>query len=809
MKSHSGHIVLCSTVVWTIMLVPSGAEATQRQTKHIPTAAKHRARPSVSPSPSVRTAAQLPRRAVAAGAAEAVLVTAGMSTANGVTNTTPGGGLMARQTAPKSQSTITRDFIAKQASTASPIALAASLPGVIAASTDPLGQSTNNMSMRGMSETEIGFVYEGMPTAQPISYTPNLQEAVDNENIGSITVMQGSPDIANPVYNAVGGMMQVSLRHAKETAGGNTNFSFGSKSLKHEFLRLDSGELGHSGIKSFASFSSTANNQWRGSGFFQRYHVDSEIRKDWTPDTSLSLIFNYDDWNQNSYRPAYMSDWKKYGIKYNYPKEYTPGNSSWLKLQRLHMKNIGIMLPFKTKLSDELDFKFTPYYMKHVAYQFGGQNIANSGSFHGNQPAGDLDLPGRFLNGQYATVESISPTNYQQLYLDAGLTWHHAFNTLRFGYSYNYVDQRVWMYFAGLNYDGSTNGSYQHNPVRLPDGSRYEEIDQHFQQQMNSLYLTDEMRFFHDRLIIGAGIKYLMVSRDQVNNTPGANRYGTGTYSQPLPQVSISYKLTPHDQIYVNGTTAFRAPASVQAYGQFFQPQAPFPLTSATRLNGEYSIEEELGFRHYGLVNFSVAVFNYNITNNQVYTSTQLGSLFLPRVLQYGGKTSRGVQAEFGLRPWHHFSPYVSAQYLHATMDTNYAAINSAGQHVYLPTAGKIAVQSPKVTAAVGLAYDDGRIFGNFNFNYVSSQYSTFMNDEKIPSYETANITLGYRFNSVWYLKHPQFQLNVNNVGAKNYLSGISSVTPNAHTVRGVTGSAPQYLIAGGVGVVASLSTAF
>lgn len=172
----------------------------------------------------------------------------------------------------------------------------------------------------------------------------------------------------------------------------------------------------------------------------------------------------------------------------------------------------------------------------------------------------------------------------------------------------------------------------------MTDGSRHEEVDQHFQQQMNSLYLTDKMHFLYDRLTIGGGIKYIMISRDQGNNTPGAVRYGTGTYSQPLPQVSISYKLTPHEQIYVNGTTAFRAPASLQAYGQFFQPIAPFLLTSYTKLKGEYSIEEKIGYRYYGLFNFSVALFNYNITNNQVYTSPQPGSLFLPRVLQLRGQ---------------------------------------------------------------------------------------------------------------------------------------------------------------------------
>ena len=67
---------------------------------------------------------------------------------------------------------------------------------------------------------------------------------------------------------------------------------------------------------------------------------------------------------------------------------------------------------------------------------------------------------------------------------------------------------------------------------------------------------------------------------------------------------------------------------------------------------------------------------------------------------------------------------------------------------------------------------------------------------------------------SVWFAEHPQFQLNVVNIGAKNYLSGVQSISTNAKAPRGrygttIAGSSPLYLSAGGVAVVASLSTGF
>lgn len=95
------------------------------------------------------------------------------------------------------------------------------------------------------------------------------------------------------------------------------------------------------------------------------------------------------------------------------------------------------------------------------------------------------------------------------------------------------------------------------------------------------------------------------------------------------------------------------------------------------------------------------------------------------------------------------------------------------------------------------------------------------MDDEKIPSYITSDITLGYRMKKLGPAKAPQIQLNIMNIGDNHYLSGGSSFTSNAHPVNTVAGglyrsstggastSAPIYLVGGAFAAMVSVSAGF
>lgn len=800
---HPAALLLVSTALVSVV---AHARPPRHAGKETASSAGHAAAPA-APTAS-RPTAPSAARSIPAPKGEDVSVVGGIRSANGVTNTTPGGGLMARQTTARSQSTVTRDFIAKQAPTGNAIAMIAALPGVISASTDPLGQSNTAMSIRGLQQTEIGFVYEGIPLNDSINYTPYTQAMVDTDNIQSVTVAQGAPDIGAPVYNDVGGLVTVALRGPLDRRGGMVDFSFGSKSLQREFIRYDTGEIGHSGVKAFASFSSTTNDQWRGSGMFKKYHVDSKIIKNWGEGSSAGLIFSYDNWQQGNYRPATMAQWKQYGTSFNYTKEYSPGNTNWIGLQQYQRRSTVLIAPVKLKLSQSVSLDVTPAYMNYSEFYFGGVTIKDKGSYFGSEPIADLNLP--YQTNGVMTASSINPVPQKIGFVNNALTWKEGVNTFRAGYIYTYIGLEEPIYYAPVGYDGGIANRYNKYMVALPDGRQYRTLDMNFKHQMNEIFVDDELKLLGGRLTLEGGLRYLMITRWATNLIPGATHYKVGgSYAQPLPQVSASFKITPRDQIYIDGTTSYRAPASVQVYGEVFSTSSPRPASKQSSLKGEYAIGEEIGYRHYSTVNISVSLFNYNITNNQITSSQYINGIPLPSPIEAGGKTSRGAQGEIGLRPWHHWSPYVSAQYLHATTDNDIHKGNDL-----LPTRGKIAVQSPKFSAAVGIAYDDGSIFGNFNFNYVGSQYSAIMDDEKLPAYETANITLGYRMHRVWFAEHPQFQLNVVNIGAKNYLSGVQSISTNAKATRGrygttIAGSSPLYLSAGGVAVVASLSTGF
>ena len=259
--------------------------------------------------------------------------------------------------------------------------------------------------------------------------------------------------------------------------------------------------------------------------------------------------------------------------------------------------------------------------------------------------------------------------------------------------------------------------------------------------------------------------------------------------------------------VFVSASTDFRTPSEQTFFNQYYQGSLYYAAN--TNLRPEYAISESIGYRYQSpAITGSISFFNYNFTNRQIST---LGgeSQGLNRSLNAGGQTSRGVDFEAGTRPWHHISPYVSAEYLHATIDDD---IGVGGG--YLPTKGKTAVRSPEFQAALGLNYDDSTFFGSFDVKYVDSQYSTFMNDEKIPSHTVTDLSIGYRAPSIGLKARPEFKLNFINMGS-DYLSGVANPTPNAKATIGRYGASiastgsPTYYLSSGFAVLFTAKQAF
>jgi hypothetical protein len=170
---------------------------------------------------------------------------------------------------------------------------------------------------------------------------------------------------------------------------------------------------------------------------------------------------------------------------------------------------------------------------------------------------------------------------------------------------------------------------------------------------------------------------------------------------------------------------------------------------------------------------------------------------------------------EAGLRPWHHFSPYISGEYLSSTEDNDFPVTTATGGTDYLPTAGKTAIRAPKFSGAIALNYDDGNLYSSFTVKYTGSEYASFMDDEKIPSHTQADLAIGYRFPSVGLAGRPELKLNLINLADANFLSGVASPSSNVKSYVGRYGtiipaaSSPTYYIGGGFAALITAQQAF
>ena len=769
---------------------------------------------STQPQKPLSSKPQKPAKPAPAAAAvhsdpEQITVHSGLLSATGVTGATPGGGMMPPQTAPKSRSGLTRDYIAKQSPTSNPTTMIASLPGVVTGSGDPLGTSDQqvSLSVRGLNQFELGYTYEGIPAADPLNFFIFTGTTADNENIQSLSLSQGSADISAPLYNAVGGQLSETLRDPSHKAGGLLNLAYGSYALNREFARIDSGDIGHSGIRSFVSFSYEGADNWRGSGRTTRYHVDGKALKEWGEGNRASFILSYNSPTGYYLKTPSMAQWNALGTKANYAANFKSGGASYYKFQENQRNSLILGAPVHLNLSHSLTADITPYYDYFWGYGDGGTTLPTGYSYVGNQNTGPLQVSQSGSSVIGAAIDTFTERNSG---LNSAIHWKTQHNTLSFGYWYSYYTQQEHSYYAEADGNGNIASMTGRYAIMTQAGIPLSRYNINFVQQTNALFINDTFKALNDRLTIEAGFKEAMVSRMSTQLIPGANYKSTVNYAEPLPQFAASYRITPHDQIYINGSTGFRAPSSILTMADYFSTSTgKIAHSRASNLSPEYSIGEEIGYRHTGLVNISAALFNYNLTNRQLSSTVYLNGVATTASINAGGQTSRGAELELGLRPWHHFSPYLSGQYLHATIDNNLA---SGGD--LLPTKGKTAVNTPTFSGAIGLAYDNGSIFGNFNLNYVGSQYATFMNDQKIPSYFTGNVTLGYRMKNYRFVKHPQIQLNLINLGNSGYLSGASSLVGNAKATKGVYGTniaaqTPLYYVGGGFAGVVSVTAGF
>ena len=727
----------------------------------------------------------------------------------GASHEAAGGGLMNVLDIPHAKSVVSSEYISKQAPQQSPYQLLEAVPGAVVSSSDPYGLTSNeDIAVRGLDNAEMGFLWEGMPINDIGTDVIYPSQMADNENLSQVSLQQGGADIDAPLISAAGGVVEITLKDPKNTPGVVVDASYGSYRMTREFIRLDTGLIGHTGLKAFVSFSDTHDKAWRGPGNDDRRHIDAKLVKEWGTNR-IAISGEYNTNVLTVYPLETKQQWAQYGQSYYYDPTYTAGDSNYWQLNRNPFRQLTLSAPSRFALADRLTYNVTPFFWKGYGNATTGAELSTAGNYLGAQAqSAPLLLPYQ-TNG---SAETLLAFEGDQFFggLNQNLSYHLGHQDLTFGYYYLYGDDYDTEPFTPVGYNGqSTNIWGTTSNIRFANGTLLLDEDIHTRTQINFLYLQDELTLLDNRLHLTAGFKEAMVDRNGTNGLPGTQYRTTTNDAEPLPQLAARFNIDRVNQVFANVSTNFRAPLETNLYNSYNYDGSLY-LLGNSHAKSEYVISEEVGYRlQTALLLASATFFNYNYTNRQI-TSTALDQgLQVATNINAGGQTVRGLDFEAATRKFWNFRPHVAVEYLHSTIDNDI----SVGTDV-LPTAGKTAIRSPKFTASFSLDYDIGAFFASAVVQHTGSMYSTFMNDEQIPGYTTGNLNLGVRLPKVLKRVTPEVQLNLVNITNTKYLAGVASVATNAKTEIGkfgttVAGTSPTYYVGAGFAAVVTAKATF
>jgi iron complex outermembrane receptor protein len=736
---------------------------------------------------------------------------------------------MKAETAPVVAETLSRGYIALQSPTSNPLILMSTLPSVNISTVDAFGlNGGGNAQIHGLSTNDLGWILDGVPVYSQGAGFSNEMIAV--QDLETLTVEPGSSNLSDPTISSAGGTIYLSMRDPAKTAGGLIEIDAGSDALNKEFIRFDTGELGATGVRAFASFAHASVNNWRGAGDTDQKHLDLKILKEWSNGSRTTFEISA---NQQYYGYYYFpseSQFENYSTQssqFNTDKTYQGvGDTSYYKLNMQDPFNfLSLQLPSKIVVNANLTVTETPYLWLGVGGGTGGGDLTQGQTYEGSQQVNvDLTDGGKIpLTGG----QVLANTGFSETTIQAGnvlrADWTLGHNTLAFGWWYEHerqaerdvvgkVNQATGTPYA-LDITGYLEGGSQY---RLPNGQPYYINDNNQGYENHTLFIGDTYTAMGGKLNLSAGVKEAFLSEFETNYLPGATRHTGLTDSVPLPQASLRYQINASNQVFVHAERDYRLPFTFSLVSGYSLGSGAL-TTGAGAPRPESAVKEEIGYRYQSdLLMADVSLFNIDLTDRLLTLNTYLNGNPVSETVNAGDQTSRGLDAQVSTHPlFGYFTPYVAFEYLDAKITTNTAAINVNGVADYLPTKGKTQVQSPKYQASLGLTFADGPFTAGLRLRYVDAQYSTLMDDEGQPAFVTDDLSLSYQLPTQAGRFGPKIQLNLYNLTNALTRSGVYQFQYNANNAVGVSGAtiapsgSPSYYVEPSFAAVLSISTTF
>ncbi|MBV8666998.1 MAG: TonB-dependent receptor [Burkholderiaceae bacterium] len=751
-----------------------------------------------------QTAAGNNSKDMAAGDSEVVTITAHKA----------GMGLMVAEDAPKARSTINQDEISKERGTSNAYQSLALLPSVNAYNYDASGMFGGGITMRGFNSSEIGATINGVPVNDSGNYAIYPQEFVDQENVCSEFVTQGSTDVEAPHVGATGGNLGIVTCDPEDKARVRWIETVGGLNLIKTYLRLDSGRFDDDRAKFFISASHGEVEKWKGSGNAARDHVDTGFRFDIDRFDYITASILWNRQVANNFYSLSLAQLNQYGYYYDFSSSFVghlpavagtaqnEANESpaYYKLSINPFDNVIASATGKFRLNDSTDVKIIPYFW--FGYGTGGtqQKLMSESGFL-NPATGKL--VGVDLNGDGDTLDKVivagsSVTRTQRPGITTSITETLENNTIFGGLWFEQAHHRQTSPIVPVDANGDMASIWLNSDYILrPDGSPYEARDWRTVSTAWQLFLQDTVSLLNDDLRINIGARNPSIRRDFTNYPNEGSNSAVGyeivrTYTELLPQIGVRYQLDREDQLFASLSKNMQAPpnfAFSSATGDNVSIVNGQAVLSSS-VQPETSWNLDVGYRYQSQALVAQAtVFDVDFRNRLANAYDPISGL--SSYTNAGGVKTHGFELEAGNTPIAGWSAYASYGFTESTIQNN-IQLNATQ---VLPTQGNQFPLTPKYKFGLSLQYETPVWYARIKDQHTSSQWATLANDQAAPGYNLADFDAGYLLPSGQTFKKPTLRLNVSNVFNTQYRNPSSQSASNATTVNGIAPAGVYYYL--------------
>ncbi|MDZ4762286.1 MAG: TonB-dependent receptor [Alphaproteobacteria bacterium] len=695
--------------------------------------------------------------------------------------------------------TLTSDDLALEAAGTSAIKLIESLPGVNYTAADPFGayEWAVNINIRGFQKDQLGYTLDGVPLGD-MSYGNfnglHISRAIISENIDRVELAQGAASVSTASTSNLGGSLEFFSRAPEDDFGGMVQVTGGSENTLRGYARIESGVIAGLGGKASLSYVNSSLDKWKGDG--EQNHQQANFRFEQPlPVGVLSGFYNWSERRENDYQDLSLEMLSRLGYGWdNFAPDWTLANrvadiannrgdtgatitnpgagtvypAPIVSVDDAYYDASGLRDDTLARVSYDADFNDT------VSLSATVYNHTDEGQGIWYTPYANPYTTAQTGPGVFSPV-SVRTTEYDMDRIGGlgSLTFNLGAHTLSGGawFETNEFNQ-ARRFYANQRAAPRDSLKFMTNPF-----ATQWEFDYEFETQM--FYISDVWEVT-DRLTLNAGAKSVTVdmSINTIANgfagfTPGSDADVDGTITSEdnfLPQVGVSYEINDNSEIFAGYTENMRAFTLAPNNNR---SQISFDAIKA-RTDPESTQTTEVGFRYRNGAFQGVAAAYYVTFEDRLLGISQgAGIIGNPSIISnVGGVTTKGFELAGGYDFTDEISLFASYSYNDSAYDDD---VRNALGVVVQATGGKTLVNTPENLFKADLSYDNGSLFGQLSASFTDERFFSYLNNAKVDSYTTADLTAGYRFSGSPLLEGLELQINVTNLTDEEFVSTVGT----------------------------------